>query len=153
MKKQHYAALLLLIVLDQSIKLISLYYHPTYSALGLSWVYTQNYGITLSILQMQPPFILAGIQAIIILLLASIHLPHWVKILIISGGVSNLVDRLVHGFVIDYIRINLFGFTWPAVINFADIYLTIGVIFWLYSSSKQDLNNAGIFTSGKLNSE
>ena len=47
-------------------------------------------------------------------------------ILILSGGVSNLIDRIFRGYVIDFIDINLFNFP---NFNIADICITIGIIF------------------------
>ena len=47
-------------------------------------------------------------------------------ILIFSGGVSNLIDRIFRGYVIDFIDINLFNFP---NFNIADICITIGIIF------------------------
>ena len=44
--------------------------------------------------------------------------------LILSGGVGNLLDRLLHGFVVDYIELL---FTRFAIFNFADICITCGV--------------------------
>lgn len=46
--------------------------------------------------------------------------------MIISGGLSNLIDRLSRGYVIDYIDINQI-FNYP-VFNIADICVVIGVI-------------------------
>jgi signal peptidase II len=43
-------------------------------------------------------------------------------VFILSGAVSNLIDRIVHGCVIDFIDLKF----WP-VFNSADIYITIGV--------------------------
>lgn len=47
-------------------------------------------------------------------------------ILIVSGAVSNLMDRLIHGFVIDFIAI----WRWPNF-NLADIYITTGILFMI----------------------
>ncbi len=44
--------------------------------------------------------------------------------LIIGGGVGNLIDRLIHGYVVDYLALSFF----PPVCNFADYCITIGVI-------------------------
>jgi lipoprotein signal peptidase len=44
-------------------------------------------------------------------------------ILIFSGGISNIIDRLQFGCVIDFIDLKF----WP-IFNLADIYITIGVI-------------------------
>lgn len=43
---------------------------------------------------------------------------------ILTGGFGNLIDRLIHGFVIDFIKI--FPVTNFPNFNFADIYITIG---------------------------
>lgn len=46
--------------------------------------------------------------------------------LVLAGGLSNLIDRIYKGFVLDYIDIRDF-INFP-VFNIADIYVTIGVI-------------------------
>ena len=45
-------------------------------------------------------------------------------ILIIAGGVGNLIDRIRLGYVIDFISFSFF----PPVFNFADCCVTVGVI-------------------------
>ena len=53
---------------------------------------------------------------------------------LLSGGImGNLFDRIVHGYVIDFIEIRIFGFPWPAF-NLADSGITIGVIYYLFLS-------------------
>ncbi|HHU55310.1 MAG TPA: signal peptidase II [Acholeplasmataceae bacterium] len=49
-------------------------------------------------------------------------------ILLISGTIGNLIDRVFLGYVIDYIEVGLFNF---AIFNFADSCLTIGTIILL----------------------
>lgn len=44
-------------------------------------------------------------------------------VMIISGGLGNLIDRVLRGFVIDYIEVQFMNF---AVFNFADILVTCG---------------------------
>lgn len=44
-------------------------------------------------------------------------------VLIISGGLGNLIDRVFRGYVIDYIEVLFTDF---AVFNFADILVTVG---------------------------
>ena len=46
--------------------------------------------------------------------------------MILGGGISNLIDRLFRGYVIDYIDINNI-FKYP-IFNLADIFIVIGVI-------------------------
>ena len=45
------------------------------------------------------------------------------SLLILSGAVSNILDRIIFGCVIDFIDLRI----WP-VFNLADIYITIGAI-------------------------
>ena len=50
----------------------------------------------------------------------------WAIALIISGAISNFLDRYLFGVTIDYIRI------FTAVINLADILIVIGLLILLY---------------------
>lgn len=50
-------------------------------------------------------------------------------ILIIGGGVGNLVDRIFRGFVIDYLALSFF----PPICNFADYCITIGATMFIVS--------------------
>ena len=52
---------------------------------------------------------------------------------ILGGTVSNGTDRLLKGFVIDFINLNVINFP---VFNIADISINIGFIFLLYSIFK-----------------
>ena len=47
--------------------------------------------------------------------------------LLIGGIIGNLIDRVVHEYVIDYISVNIFGYHFP-VFNLADIGIVISVI-------------------------
>ncbi|MBP3938001.1 MAG: signal peptidase II [Clostridia bacterium] len=44
-------------------------------------------------------------------------------VIIIAGGLGNLIDRIFRGFVVDYIEVQFMDF---AVFNFADILVTCG---------------------------
>ncbi len=44
---------------------------------------------------------------------------------VIAGGISNLIDRIRLGYVIDYLDVKLFNF---AIFNFADICVVVGAI-------------------------
>lgn len=56
--------------------------------------------------------------------------------LIIAGGLSNLLDRLLYGAVIDFISISFFG-QHLFVCNFGDIFITIGAICVLIGGDKK----------------
>ncbi len=46
-------------------------------------------------------------------------------VMIISGGLGNLIDRVLKGYVVDFIDVQFMNF---AVFNFADILVTVGAI-------------------------
>ena len=65
-------------------------------------------------------------------------------ILIIGGGIGNLIDRIFYGFVVDYLSVSFF----PPVCNFADYCITVGaglmviyLIFFTDFLSKKDKQN------------
>ena len=47
--------------------------------------------------------------------------------MLIGGIVGNLIDRILYGYVIDYLDFNIFGYNFP-IFNFADILIVISVI-------------------------
>ena len=49
---------------------------------------------------------------------------------ILAGALGNILDRAINGFVIDFIYMHYKDFYWPAF-NFADIYISIGVLIIL----------------------
>ena len=51
--------------------------------------------------------------------------------LVLAGAIGNLIDRLIYGFVIDFIDLKI----WP-VFNIADSCITIGVLILIYKSIK-----------------
>ena len=53
--------------------------------------------------------------------------------LISSGALGNAIDRVYFGGVIDFIDFFIYNFHWPAF-NFADIFITIGVILLLFDN-------------------
>lgn len=66
-------------------------------------------------------------------------------LLIVSGGIGNLIDRVANGFVVDFIEPLFMNF---AVFNVADIFITVGgillicyEIYTLISEKKQSKEN------------
>ncbi len=93
--------------------------------------YSQNTGIAFSLFD-NHPLILTLLNSLIILIfiiyfiknhshLLSKNLP---AILIIAGGLGNLIDRYTKGYVIDFINPTFIDF---AIFNLADCFLNIGV--------------------------
>jgi len=64
-------------------------------------------------------------------------------IMIISGGTSNLIDRIFRGYVVDYIDINQI-FKYP-VFNIADISIVLGVILLILYIITKTIKKQEIF--------
>lgn len=52
-------------------------------------------------------------------------------VLVIGGALSNVIDRVVYGAVVDFIDIHAFGWHWPAF-NVADMTIVLGTAMLLY---------------------
>ncbi len=60
--------------------------------------------------------------------------------LLLSGILGNLIDRIVYGYVIDFIDVNIFNF---AIFNLADSFIVIAVILLIIIGGKNARDNSG----------
>lgn len=61
--------------------------------------------------------------------------------LLYSGIFGNLIDRIVRGYVIDFLDFNVFGYDYP-VFNFADICIVCGIfLIGIAILKKEDLSD------------
>ena len=67
-------------------------------------------------------------------------------LLILSGGIGNLIDRSLRGYVIDFIYLYYDNYSFY-VFNFADTFITIGVIVYLFGIVFLKLRSNGNKTS------
>ncbi|MEE1247526.1 MAG: signal peptidase II [Acutalibacteraceae bacterium] len=64
-------------------------------------------------------------------------------VMIISGGLGNLIDRVLKGYVVDFIDLQFMNF---AVFNFADILVTVGafaLMLYVIADIFRDRKNSG----------
>ena len=73
---------------------------------------------------------------IYLLLNAKDFLEYWGLFIIICGAIANIIDRFANGYVIDFIYIHINQYYWPAF-NFADIYISVGIIMILLNMLKK----------------
>lgn len=141
---------IILIVIDQVIKLVvnsslKLYESITIIKNFFNITYVQNKGAAWSILSGNR-FLLIGI-AIIALFLIFMFFIKDKKLskleiifysLLIGGIVGNFIDRVIYGYVVDYLDFNIFGYNFP-IFNFADICIVVSVILILIKSIKEEV--------------
>ena len=64
-------------------------------------------------------------------------LERWVFILIFSGGLGNLIDRVLNGYVVDFFATTFMNF---AVFNVADCFVCVGAALFVIAVLRQELN-------------
>ena len=55
----------------------------------------------------------------------------FIMLLILSGGLGNVIDRTIYGHVVDFIHFNFNGYSFY-VFNFADSLITVGAILYIW---------------------
>ncbi len=95
---------------------------------GISWgVFHTNNIIFFYLISFIIAVVLALLGLYIINRLNSGH-SVFAEFLVLSGGVSNLIDRFFYEGVVDFLAFNFGGFSFPNF-NIADIFITLGVFF------------------------
>ena len=95
--------------------------------------YTENRGVAFSMLQGQrwlfiPLTILVALVILVMMLRSPLRrykLFSFTCVLILAGAIGNLIDRIVYGFVIDFLYFSLIDFP---IFNFADCCVVVGAI-------------------------
>lgn len=57
--------------------------------------------------------------------------------LVLGGSIGNLIDRLIRGYVIDFIDIKIFTYNYP-IFNLADSFIVIGVFLLFISIYRKE---------------
>lgn len=47
--------------------------------------------------------------------------------MLIAGIIGNMIDRILYGYVIDYLSFNIFGYSFP-IFNLADTFIVVSII-------------------------
>ncbi len=107
----------------------------------LDFVLVWNTGISYGLLADHSQLVRVGLITLSLLIIGFLLFlayrePHpWLRFayaLIIGGALGNVIDRVIHGAVVDFISLHGFGYYWY-VFNIADIWITMGgvVVVWL----------------------
>lgn len=124
-----------LTAIDQIIKyFVCAYLEPIGSKIivenFLQLSYVENTGAMMGLMQGKTS-LLAVLAMIILVVLFALILTKKIKfgfiycclVMIVSGGIGNIIDRIFRGFVVDYIEVLFVDFY---VFNFADCLVTVG---------------------------
>ncbi len=98
----------------------------------------KNTGIAFSLLEGKIGIIILLTILMILLLLEMLKKENKEKekicyAVIIGGAIGNLLDRLLYGYVIDFLDFKIFGYDYP-IFNIADSCIVIGIILLLIIS-------------------
>lgn len=126
------------LMLNQSIKVINNFFYITY---------VKNTGVAWSILSGKINLIIVITLIIISVLAIYIFNKKSYSVLeiisysmILSGSIGNLIDRIIYGYVIDYLDFNILGYNYP-IFNFADMCIVIGIILILIFGGKNGISS------------
>jgi len=148
MKQKYFAITLFILLLDHLTKWAVRANLDLHSAIELipnylNLSYVQNTGVAFGLLadveSVWKPYILAviAVVAVVVIFVYSSRVPltrtlFQVSLATILGGIlGNFLDRIVHGFVVDFIEFHIYdSFHWPNF-NVADSAITIGIALFL----------------------
>lgn len=147
--------IVLLVVLDQLAKYFAVQYKPSFSILGdfLGIHYLENTGTIFGLLE-NSNFVFM-ILSIILCFIIAIYMKKKVPkksfqekcfLLILAGGIGNLIDRIFRGFVVDFISLKYVG-----VFNFADSYIVISVILLVILELREIFKNGEASKKSNIN--
>ena len=93
--------------------------------------YLKNFGAAFGIFQNQKLFFIITVSILTLIVIFSLFFytrheffSYTASILIIGGGIGNLIDRIRLGYVVDYLSFSFF----PPIFNFADCCVVVGTI-------------------------
>ena len=128
-----------LVGIDQAIKLWATQYLAPVEAITViphvELRFVLNQGMAFSLLSGKQLFLILATSAALLLVAYLLFfrsrgklLQQIAFILVLAGGIGNLIDRVLNGEVVDYINPLFIDF---AVFNFADILVCVGVALWV----------------------
>lgn len=131
---------LILFVLDRLTKKLILIYSPTNFLDLINFFPNPDIAFSISIPENLFIYFLVLLFLILIFLFCFLFISYQQKkylniltiTLIIFGAISNLIDRFLYGYIIDFIDLGLGN-----VFNLSDVYITSGVIILTLSSLKK----------------
>lgn len=111
----------------------------------ISCMLTYNRGISWSLLSFKDTFGFALVTLLIVgmLITLTVYTAQRAQrgafisgeLLVLSGGLSNVYDRIMHGGVIDFILLQYGDWSFP-VFNIADVAIVFGILIMMYDAAR-----------------
>ena len=130
-------SILIMVVLDQLSKWLAVVYLQPVGSVPfipgvLRLTYAHNTGAAFSMLAGKQEFLI-GVTAVAMLVMLCILLrrkapnafAHWGLAMVVGGGIGNLIDRVLNGYVVDYFDVVFMKF---AIFNVADCFVVVGCV-------------------------
>ena len=149
--KKIYLILFLSVLLDQIIKILVSYNMNSGESINIinnffSITYAKNIGAAWSMFSgARIILILLGIVAINVIFFFFIFnkelnkKEQFLYSILMGGILGNIIDRVVYGYVIDYLDFKIFGYNYP-IFNVADIFIVVSIILIIIFSFKGKKN-------------
>ena len=109
---------------DESIEIIKNFFSLTYA---------KNEGVAFSLMDGYVPLIIVSTIIVLFMIFKYIKNNDISRSdiigysFVIGGAIGNLIDRVVYGYVVDFLDFNIFGYNYP-IFNLADTFIVVGVI-------------------------
>ena len=145
---------LIFVLLDFVVKIIINNNIALYDSINIipkffSITYVRNTGAAFSIMENNRVlFIIIAIIALILIykyLIMNKVIDRYLMIsysMLVGGIIGNMIDRIIYGYVIDYLSFNIFGYSFP-IFNLADTFIVISIIMLLlYEVGGRDARNS-----------
>ena len=138
---------LLLVLLDILSKYIVFNYIDLYKFIKITYFFDithiHNFGVSFGLFAGTIPalvLVIIGLFVTAFVLYLYINSSEFLErcglFIIICGAIGNIVDRFINGYVIDFLYLHIDQYYWPAF-NFADIYISIGIIMIIVNMVKK----------------
>ena len=129
----------LVVAADQIFKLLVVQYVKPVGSISVipgffSLDYVPNRGAAFSMLQDRTALFVSVTAVVCVLIVAAMFryrnhefFSRAACVLVLGGGIGNMIDRLSHTYVVDYLHV----FFFPAIFNFGDMCVTVGAVFFV----------------------
>ena len=137
--------ILLLDIITKQLVINNLLEHQSITIINnfFSITYAKNTGVAFSFLEGYIPLVILITSIIIISILIYIKKNNPNKYesicygLILGGALGNLLDRIIYGYVIDFLDFTIFNYNYP-IFNIADTFIVIGILILIILSFKEN---------------